>query len=363
MKTMRARDGSAVSVHQSATSSRARTRTATLALFASLFAASPAAAKATALDTTCPVAADAKGEGDRAMLKGKYDVALACYETAYAQDPDPKLLYNRARALEHLSRYADALTLLLQFDREAPSELKDKVPGLAELMRSLSGKVGTILVNTNVPAGIWLDDVHVVDAPMEQPLLVDPGRTELTVRAMGYHDFSVALNIGAGQSKSVDATLEPRASAAPPASAEPRASTGPTPLAPTTAIHEHKIVAPSETAEAPPDDSNIVAYTALGVGGAGLIAALIGYLTANSAHDDVCGGASRCPSNDYDAGALETHHFGRNLNTVGLIVGGAGLAVGAGLLLFDTAKDEGTASDSGWNATLEATGVKLRGRF
>jgi hypothetical protein len=285
------------------------------------------------------------------MLLGTYDVALACYETAYDQKPEPKLLYNRSRALEHLRRNAEALTLLQQFERDAPSELREKVPGLAELIATLTAQVGTISVRANVPAGIWVDGVHVGDTPMEHALFADPGRTEVELRATGYHPFAVTLNIGAGQSEMVNATLEPRATAVP----------SPTPPVPSPG--EDQVAESRPSSYAPPEDSNVVAYSALGVGGVGLLAALIGYVTATGFHDDVCGGALRCASDEYDPDALENYNLARNVYTAGLIVGGAGLAVGTGLLLFDSTSDESSESGSGFNATLELTGVKLRGQF
>src|SRR5882762_5860364 len=69
-----------------------------------------------------------KAEGDAAMDRLDFQQALDKYNQAYDKSHDPAILYNRARALQSLNRMPEALDELERFEREAPPDLKTKVP-------------------------------------------------------------------------------------------------------------------------------------------------------------------------------------------------------------------------------------------
>src|SRR5262249_14067665 len=76
-------------------------------------------------------AAALKQRGDAAMDSLRYDDAIAAYEKAYAISKDPAILYNLGRVHQARGVYPKALEYLERFDREAPPELKSRVPLLA----------------------------------------------------------------------------------------------------------------------------------------------------------------------------------------------------------------------------------------
>src|SRR5262249_9809052 len=69
-----------------------------------------------------------KADGDQAIDRLDFQQALDKYNQAYDKSHDPAILYNRARALQSLNRMPEALDELERFDREAPGDLKTKVP-------------------------------------------------------------------------------------------------------------------------------------------------------------------------------------------------------------------------------------------
>src|SRR5450631_1189811 len=87
------------------------------------------------LALACPAAADGASElkrsGDAAMHAAHYEDALEAYDAAYAVEPDPAILYNRARALQGLGNYPEALASIESFEKLAPAALKQRVPKLA----------------------------------------------------------------------------------------------------------------------------------------------------------------------------------------------------------------------------------------
>jgi hypothetical protein len=89
-------------------------------------------------------AAELKARGDDAMARMSFAEALDAYDQAYAKDPQPALLYNRARALQFLDRNPEALAAFVAFEREAPAEVKQKVPRLTELIAAVRIKVATL---------------------------------------------------------------------------------------------------------------------------------------------------------------------------------------------------------------------------
>ena len=75
-----------------------------------------------------------KRKGDAEMDLLHYAEALASYSEAYELTHDPALLYNRARVLEALERFSEALDTLERFGTEGSPELRARVPKLKELM-------------------------------------------------------------------------------------------------------------------------------------------------------------------------------------------------------------------------------------
>lgn len=162
-------------------------------------------------------AREAKARGDAFMDSGRPAEALSAYTEAATLSPDPALHYNRARAYEKLGQFPSALEWLERFEREAPAELRARVPKLDQLMASLRKRTCLFSLQVNVPgAEVRLGDRVIGKTPLTSPLTVEAGKTSLRVVAEGYFDVTRALDLpGAGRvsleltmaSKATDALL------------------------------------------------------------------------------------------------------------------------------------------------------------
>jgi hypothetical protein len=150
-----------------------------------------------------------KKQGDQAMLDLHYEDALRAYDASYALRPNPALHYNRGRACEALGRWSAALDAYEAFAREAPEELRAKVPGLPEHVREVQKRVSTLTLDVTTPgARVVLRDVVVGTAPLEAPLRVNAGKAKLEVSADGYVTTVKELELPGGDALTVKIELQ-----------------------------------------------------------------------------------------------------------------------------------------------------------
>jgi hypothetical protein len=153
-----------------------------------------------------------KQEGDDLSIAKRYEEALAKYELAYAKTRNPALLYNRARALEVMARYPEALLSLQTFAVEASAPLRAKVPDLDAYIEEIRKKTTRLTVTCNVQnARIVLRDRVLGATPLTGPVVVNAGAGTLEVSADGYFTWSRPLVLPAGGELPVLVTLSPTA--------------------------------------------------------------------------------------------------------------------------------------------------------
>jgi tetratricopeptide (TPR) repeat protein len=145
----------------------------------------------------------------------RYVEALALYTESYALEPKPALLYNRGRALVALARFPEALTQIERFAREAPPDLKKRVPQLDELIESLRQNVCTLRLDVSVDgARILLGNEQIAESPVRRPLPVNAGRAVLEVVAEGYKPYKKPVALPGAGELSLEIDLEPLSGAA-----------------------------------------------------------------------------------------------------------------------------------------------------
>ena len=153
-----------------------------------------------------------KEKGDTLFRARNYVDALATYEEAYAASPNPRVLYNKGRALQALGRFGDAYIAIKRFESEAPEALRAQVGGLSKLLEDLRQRVTTITVAVNVPgAQIKLGDKVLGSSPLSEPHLVNAGPAKLQVIKDGYFTVEREVSLQGGGSASFDVTLESKA--------------------------------------------------------------------------------------------------------------------------------------------------------
>lgn len=169
-----------------------------------LFVASGAEASVSLED---PLARELKQKGDREMVEGDYEDALSSYERATAIEQHPGLLYNRARALQALERYTEALKHFEAFRRQAPEELLLLVPQLDEMIASTQSHVTTVRFTSNVKeAVVTVRGQTVIDAVSEEQRF-DAGPAKVVIRAKGYQAFEKSYAFVGGSVIAVEVKL------------------------------------------------------------------------------------------------------------------------------------------------------------
>lgn len=135
---------------------------------------------------------------------GDCGAALAEFEASYRLVPRPNTLFNMAQCEERLHRYDLAISQYERYLEIAPADAEDRDTVLATL-ESLRGLLGTIHVEVNVPAEVWLGDRIVGVAPGD--VLVPGGRHALELRASGYLPERREVEVAARQQLELSVTL------------------------------------------------------------------------------------------------------------------------------------------------------------
>ena len=180
---------------------------------ASASAAAPTGSAATSASTVAAAtpdeeAATLKKTGDEAMLALRYEDALGAYARSHALRPNPALHYNRARALEALTRYAEALEAYEAFVREAPVELQAKVPGLVAHVAEVRGRTCELSLRVKAAgARVTLRGVVLGTSPLDRVLRVNAGSATLDVVGEGFQPYDKTLELPGGGKLVVDVEL------------------------------------------------------------------------------------------------------------------------------------------------------------
>jgi tetratricopeptide (TPR) repeat protein len=114
---------------------------------------------------------------------GDCGAAIVEFEAAYELVPRPNALYNIAQCEERLFRYDLAIRYYERYLQEAPSDAPDR-PAVNAALSTLRNLLGTVVVNSNVPAEVWVDDRLAGEAPGD--VLLPSGGHSLELRAKGY---------------------------------------------------------------------------------------------------------------------------------------------------------------------------------
>lgn len=213
-------------------------------------------------------------EGTKHYRAEKWAQAEAAFEAAWAlTDKKSKGLVNNLGQTEmHLGKFREAAEHLSAARRLAGKDDKQ----LADIERDLAESrkhVGTLVLAVGVEgAQIVLGGKPVGQAPLVDPLFVDPGKVTLSAFKDGYETAKVELDVAAGQEIPVTLALK-KIEAAPVSSATATAST----------------TAPPP----PPPRSKVPAYVMGGAGVASLIAGGVLVGVASAAGSDLRADAPR----------------------------------------------------------------------
>jgi hypothetical protein len=123
--------------------------------------------------------------------------------------PTTKNTTNAAIVLERLGRFDEALELyeelLLKFAGGLQEEDREAI---APAMADLRPRVGGIEVTSNVGGSVQIDGRERGRLPLLSPIRVLPGKHTVRVVQPGYREFETTVEVGAGESKPIDAKLQ-----------------------------------------------------------------------------------------------------------------------------------------------------------
>lgn len=149
--------------------------------------------------------------GVELLEQKRFAEALAAYDEAYAIFPSPSLLYNRGRALDFLGRFPEALEAIELFASSAPLELRERVPGLPQLLSDLRRRVGTLIVTSPVAgARVLVNYRQVGVTPIRGPLKLAAGHLSIEVFADDYFPMRREIDLPGAVSRDVDFPLVSR---------------------------------------------------------------------------------------------------------------------------------------------------------
>lgn len=213
-------------------------------------------------------AAEAKkqfGNGSKAFAAGRFVEAALAFEAAHFYKPNAVALYTAAIAWEQANqpeRAADAFTRAL----DAQGLSQQQIATAKERIAALEKSLGTLVVTGPDGGKVQLDAL--TEVPVPARLHAAPGSHTLTVRLPGAKAEKRDVNLEVGQSKDLDVT---------PVKVEPKPDVPlPPPPKPEVVVDRP---APSISA------TKAIGFTALGVGVASAVSALVFGLQAVSAGD------------------------------------------------------------------------------
>lgn len=295
-------------------------------------------------------------EGLAGMQAGEYEKGCPAIESSYKLDPRPGTLFTlaeceakRGRLATAVARYDDYIALYAQL----PEDQKKKQGDREQISRMQRDALGpevpqlklTLPAQAPKDTAVTRNGVKLDSASLGIALRVDPGEHVITTQAPGGPITEVKVTIGKGERKPVflDVALPPSAQKLPP---------------------------PGPRPDRPMSGQRIAAIAAGGVGVAGLVlGGVMGGLTIErkSVIEANCGMIPSDPTGCNDAGlsaASEAKTLGL-VSTIGFGVGGAGVAAAVVLFLTEPKVEPAASSsvEAGLYPSPDGLTVGLRGAW
>ncbi|MBW2455530.1 MAG: hypothetical protein JRI68_13505 [Deltaproteobacteria bacterium] len=287
----------------------------------------------------------------------KYDEALPLFREAHEGSGSPNARIYVARCLRELGRVPEAYEEMkgTVADAAARAETEKKyIPtrdSAAAELALLERRVGQLVIAVTAPPAdtvVQINGSELDSSKLGLPVAVHPGKVAVSVRAPGKEPVHRAIEVPAGQTRSLALTLEDAAADGP-------------------AVPEADPSGGADEIETDGGELRIVGFVVAGLGlaGIGVFAATASMAKSDYDElDDECGG-STCPPSEQ--GRVDD---GRTLTTVAnvsLIAGSVLVAGGVAMILFGGPSE----SDDSASAALtmapiigpEAGGLTLVGRF
>ncbi len=292
------------------------------------------------------------GEAGQAALDAKdYKTAEDKFRRADTLVHAPTLLLGLARALAGEGKLLEAQEAYKRIVREgvapgSPAVFQKALEDAKQEVDTVSPRIGGVTISVKTAGGeaspanlqVALDGAPVNAALLGVKRPANPGSHVLHVTADGYKPVDLKVDVPVGGAVDAPVTLEkdPNAAQATPAVVPPPAdasSSSPPPGA-----------TPEQPAAAEGGGPGIWPWVAFGVGAAGLITGGVTGALALGDHSDLSGACSNGICHPDQQSKVDSYNTMGTISTVGLIVGGVGVATGALLLVLKPNLVSGSAA-------------------
>jgi tetratricopeptide (TPR) repeat protein len=142
--------------------------------------------------------------------EGSLDAALAEFNKAYEIRPDFRLLYNIGQVQAERRDFASALKALRQYLKDGGDAVEEeRRSAVDQTMRSLLTRVAELTVTADVPAAeVVIDGAVAGMLPLAEPLVVNAGIREVTVRKSGRTAAARRVTIASGEDMRLEFQLD-----------------------------------------------------------------------------------------------------------------------------------------------------------
>jgi hypothetical protein len=151
-------------------------------------------------------------QGKEASEIGDWRKALDAYQKAWAIKQDWNLAANLGRAELNMYRFRDAAEHLENAVRTVPPDLATRAPdewnNLREMQRKARAKVGALVIKVEPPgAEVLVNGLPVGNAPLPDPVFVEPGQVAVEARADGYALGNASVKLVQGREETITLRL------------------------------------------------------------------------------------------------------------------------------------------------------------
>ncbi len=271
-------------------------------------------------------------QGNKLRVAKQYAEALEKYRAAYRLLPSLKIDYNIALTLEKMGRHAESARAYRRFMMARGGKVHERQISRARgKLNALAKKIAILEISCPAAGALVKVDGRVVGKiPLGKVLFLEPGRRAVKVEHGERGSYERSLDLGPGQRRSVEASLE---------RPEPSASQ-PAPQLIQEGVGERDAGGGKTT----------WAWSTLGVGlacaaGAGVFYGL-GASRTSAAYDRYNALTSADSAESFDARWAEVEASGRLYFGGHVLAGVAAAALGVSIYMFITRPDEGEAAAS-----------------
>ncbi len=140
-----------------------------------------------------------------------YAGALEAFQESYNQRPKAFVLFNIAMCQKALFQYGESITTFLLFLEDSGDAVNpEKADAASAAIEELAKIVATVHIEGAADgAGVAVDGETVARAPLESPLLLNPGRHRIEVTEEGFEPFTKEVAVVAGDRLDLSVSLEP----------------------------------------------------------------------------------------------------------------------------------------------------------